>query len=372
MHTKRWSCSGATILTVMVCFLFTTTLVRGASIPFSNTALHQARLKVLWQMPLGLGVRHHDSIAHVWLLQKRLYVLTRDGYFICIRASSGTILWTQKYTPRGQATLEPVNYSKKRLLVVSGSKILIVKKSDGTVIKSQSLKFAPSTQPVISNDRMFIGSYHNRMYALSPHLPLFMHWAQYSRGDAFTSRPVILKGMFVCGSQNGYVWGHIATDGSSGWRRILSGAVDAALGTNRHLVFVPCLNHNLYAINATTGIAPWITRLPGRLVHQPVMFGKRLLICTGGSGLLCLNPSSGEIQWGPVAGAQRVVGKIGRRIAAATAHGLLIISPIDGDVVYHAAASTPCIYAKSTSAKRIYLSSTDGFLMALVRRYPLD
>ncbi len=372
MHGMRWSRSSATILMVMVCCLFTTNLTRGAAAPFTSAALHKARLKAYWQMPLGLGARTHDRISHLWLLGKKVYVLTRYGYFICINASSGTILWTQKYTARGQTTMEPVTYGKKRLLIVSGSKILIVKKSDGSVIKSQALKFAPSTRPVISNDRMFIGSYHNRMYVLSPHLPLFMQWAQYSRGDAFLSRPVVLNGVVICGSQNGHLWGHIATDGSSGWRRTLSGAVNANLGTDGQLIFVPCMNHNLYAINASTGIAPWITHLPGRLDHEPVMFGKQLLVCTGGAGLFSLKPSSGQIQWGPVAGVTRVVGKIGRRIAAAAGGKLLIISPIDGGVVYRMAAATPCVYAKSTSSQRIYVASTSGYLMALVRRYPLN
>jgi outer membrane protein assembly factor BamB len=373
MHAKRWSRSGAIITTMMVAFvLFATSFTRAATVPFSNSTLHRARLKVRWQMPLGLGVRTHDRIAHVWLLGKSVFVLTRYGYLICLNASSGSIRWTQQYAVRGQATLEPVNYGKKHLLIIAGSKLLVVSKADGSVTKSQALKFAPSTRPVISNGRMFIGSYHNRMYALSPHIPLFMHWAQYSSGDAFLSRPVVLDGMLVCGSQNGHVWGHLATDGSGGWRRTLSGAVDANLGTDGHRVFVPCLNHNLYAINASTGIAPWITRLPGRLDHQPVMFGKRLMICTGGAGLISLNPASGVIQWGPVSRVKRIVGKIGHRIAAAGRNGLLIISPADGAVIYTAVASAPCVYAKSTVSKRIYVASTNGFLMALVRRYPLD
>ena len=373
MHAKRWSRSGAIIITMVVaCAMFVTTFARAATVPFSNSALHRARLKVLWQMPLGLGARTHDRIAHVWLLGKNVFVLTQYGYLICIKASSGAIRWTQQYAVRGQATLEPVNYGKKHLLIIAGSKLLVISRSDGSVMKSQTLKFAPSTRPVISNDRMFIGSYHDRMYALSTHIPLFMYWAQYSSGDAFLSRPVVLDGMVVCGSQNGYVWGHLATDGSGGWRRTLSGAVDAALSTDGRRVFVPCLNHNLYAINASTGIAPWITRLPGRLDHQPVMFGKRLMICTGGAGLLSLNPRSGEIQWGPVAGVKQIVGKIGHRVAAACRSRLLIVSPADGDVIYSAAASTPCVYAKSTVSKRIYVASTDGFLMALVRRYPLN
>jgi outer membrane protein assembly factor BamB len=372
MHAKRWSRSSAAILMVMVGCLFATSLTRGAIVPFSNASLHKARLKVLWEMPLGLGARTHDRIARLWLVGNKVYVLTRYGFLICIKASSGTILWTQKYTARGQATLEPILYGKKRLLIVSGSKVLIVNKDDGTVAKSEALKFAPSTRPLISNDRMFIGAYHNRMFVLSPHLPLFMQWAQYSRGDAFLSRPVVLNGMAVCGSQNGHLWGHIATDGSSGWRRELSGAIDANLGTDGRLVFVPCMNHNLYAVNAATGIAPWITRLPGRLTHQPVMFGKQLLICTGGAGLFSLDPATGHIQWGPVTGVGRVVGRIGRRIAAAAPGKLLIISPVDGDVVYQAVAMTPCVYAKSTSSPRVYVSSTRGVLMALVRRYPLD
>jgi outer membrane protein assembly factor BamB len=353
-----------------VCFAATS--AQAAVVPFSGPALHRARLKVRWELPLGLGRHSHDRIDHVWLLGKNVFVLTQYGYLICINGSSGAIRWTQDYTVRGQKTFEPVNYGKKHLLIIAGSKVLIVNRVDGTVAKSQALKFAPSTRPVISDDRMFIGSYHDRMYVLSPHIPLFMQWAQYSRGDAFLSRPLVLDGMVVCGSQNGHVWGHLATDGSSGWRRLLSGAVDANLGTDGRLVFVPCLNHNLYALNAGTGIAPWIARLPGRLVHQPVMFGKRLLICSGGAGLISLDRSTGRIQWGPVPGIERVVGKIGHRIAAAGSAGISILSPADGNVIYTARASAPCVYAKTTSSKRIYVASTSGFLMALVRRYPLN
>ena len=373
MHAKRWSRSGAAMMIVVVASItLITTFARAATAPFSNSVLHHARLKVLWQMPLGLGPRTHDRITHVWLLGKNVYVLTKYGYLICINASSGSIQWTQQYAVRGQATLEPISYGKNHLLIVAGSKLLVVSKADGSVTKSQTLKFAPSTRPLISNGRMFIGAYHDRMYVLSPHIPIFMHWAQFSRGDAFLSRPIVLDGMMVCGSQDGRVWGHIATDGSGGWRRLLSGSVVADLGTDGHLVFVPCLNHNLYAINASTGLAPWITRLPGRLTHQPVMFGKRLTICTGGAGLISLNPTTGSIQWGPVVGVKRIVGEVGHRIAASGRNQLLIISPADGDVIYRATESTPCVYAKSTVSKRIYVASTNGFLLALVRRYPLD
>ena len=121
-------------------------------------------------------------------------------------------------------------------------------------------------QPDMCNPIMSAGPKPQR------HLPEHFEACTVQSGDAFLSRPVVLDGMVVCGSQNGYVWGHLATDGSGGWRRTLSGAVDAALSTDGRRVFVPCLNHNLYAINASTGIAPWITRLPGRLDHQPEHF----------------------------------------------------------------------------------------------------
>ncbi len=371
MRAKRWSYASLLACSVICLSLAFAPPSRGAPAPFTDGALHHARLKALWQLPLGLGNHSRDRISHLWLVGKKLFALTHFGFLICVNASSGTIAWTQEYATRGQGTFEPVPYGKNQLLIVSGGKMLVVNAADGTVTKSQTLRFAPSTRPRIGSDRLFIGAFHDRLYSLSTHIPLFMQWAQYSRGDAFLSRPVVLDGMIVCGSQKGFLWGHIATDGSDGWRRILSGAVVANLGTDGKLVFVPCLNHNLYAVRPSSGIAPWITHLAGRLDHKPVMFAKHLLICTGDTGLFSLSPSTGQIQWGPAAGVERVVGKIANRIAAVTSAGRLeIISSADGTVIYHAKAKTKCLFAASTHSSTVYAASTRGYLMAIVRRYP--
>ncbi len=364
------SAAAWTIPSVLLLWSLTGVPTRAAA-PYARELLPPAQgrrigLSTLWQIPIGITPAGHNRVMRLWRVGGALYVLTSKNYLVSIAASAGTIRWTRK-APGGSGTFfRPVLYGKHRILIIAQGKVMIIHTHNGRVIRAARLEFAPGTDPLLYDGRLLIGAIHDRFVALSTTFPLFTHWFEWSGDDSFQSAPVLAEGMLVFASRRGFLWGRLPANGTDGWNRRLGGPVTAALSAGDDLVFVPCRDHKLYAVNPATGFSPWTAYLPGRLDHPVIVRGKKVLIVAGGKGLFCLGAKTGIRLWGPVKSVRRVVGTNGATLFVSTVHGnLKLINLGDGAVLAAAKLRGAVRFAPGLHGKTIYAASSHGRVAAL-------
>ncbi len=341
-----------------------------------NTGLH-----TLWQIPIGLTPADRDRVLHLARVGSLVFVLTARGYLVGINAADGTIRGSTKVPGEGDLVKGIVRFGRHQVLLTALGELLDMNTRTGKMVHRQVLKFAPGTAPLVTPAGIFIGDLAGQMHALSAKFPLYGQWFQEAAGDSFQTNPVLAgrrsrrldkaSGRLVFVSRQGVLWGRDPADGQGGWRRRLGGRVTVGgLTAGDGLVFVPCLDHKLYAIDPESGMAPWIIHLPGRLDHRPRVCGKKLLIASGGAGLFCLAAASGRRLWGPVRGVGDVIARNGSTLVAVTQRGdLALLNLKNGATVGAAPLRGAALFAENPYQKNsFYVAAWDGRVAALILR----
>ncbi len=337
-----------------------------AAAPITKATAKKAGFQQLWQLPVGISATNPDSVAKLWHLGNNLYVLTRNGYMINIRAKLGVIRWTIKLPGRASSIFRPETFAPHQFMILVSGHILIVDERTGGIVHNASLHFAPGTNPIMVEKHILIGSLHDRMYALSSNWPPRNLWFQLDTGDSFIADPVVVDSQAVFASRKGIIFGRDLADGTGQWKRHVGGHLLASPAAANGEVYFPCMDSNVYAINADSGISPWITRLPGALDFTPVILQNHLLVPTGSVGLFSLSMRTGLKQWGPVPDGFRIVGCKGGEIFVATTHGtIVVVSLMTGHVLKSMAYDQPSIFMHNSKTSTIFLAAVNGDVEAL-------
>ncbi|MGC9261577.1 MAG: PQQ-binding-like beta-propeller repeat protein [Phycisphaerae bacterium] len=341
-----------------------------AAAPITKATAKKADFEQLWQLPVGIGARSHDSVANIWHLGNNLYILTRHGYMISIRANAGIIRWTIKLPGIAASISAPEAFADHQFMILVSGNMLIIDARNGTIVHKTSLQFAPGTNPILRDDHIFIGSLHDDMFALSTNWPPRQLWFQLKRGDSFISDPVVNDGHVLFGSHNGIIFSRDILDGTDGWHRHVGGPLLASPAAANGVAYFPCMDGNVYAVNVRTGISPWITRLPGYLNFTPVIVDNHLLVPVGAVGLFSLSMKTGLQQWGPVRHGFEIVGRKGGAIYIATTHGKIdAVSLTTGRMLTSMAYDQPSIFLRNSKTPLIFIASVNGEVEALQPRH---
>jgi outer membrane protein assembly factor BamB len=337
-----------------------------AAAPITKASAGKAGFHQLWQLPVGISAANPDSVAKLWHLGNNLYVLTRNGYLVNIRAKAGVIRWTIQLPGRANSISRPEVFAPHEFMILVSGHILVINQLTGGIVHNASLHFAPGTNPIMVERHILIGSLHDRMYALSSNWPPRRLWFQLDTGGSFVADPVVVDGQTVFGSREGIIFGRNLVDGTGGWKRHVGGHLLASPAGANGMTYFPCMDGNVYAINADTGVSPWITRLPGALDFTPVILQNHLLVPSGSVGLFSLSMKTGLKQWGPVPYGFRIVGRKGGEIFVATTHGTIaVVSLMTGHVLKTMAYDQPSIFMRNSKTGIIFLAGVHGNVEAL-------
>ncbi len=363
MNLTRWRLGFMTILLdLLLCF----PALAQAAAPVTKASARKADFEQIWQLPVGIGSRSHDSVANIWHLGNNLYILTRHGYLISIRATAGIIRWTIKLPGISAGISAPEAFADHQIMMLVSSYMLILDTRNGMIVHKTALKFAPGTNPVLREEHIFIGSLHDDMFAYSTHWPPRQLWFQLDRGDSFVSDPVVKDGHVLFGSRKGIIFSRDIFDGTDGWHRHVGGHLLASPAVANGVAYFPCMDSNVYALNVSTGISPWITRLPGYLDFTPVIVQNHLLVPSGEVGLFSLSMKTGLKQWGPVRKGFEIVGRKGGEIYVATTHGNVdVVNLATGHVLRYMAYDQPSIFLRNSKTPVIFMASVNGEVEAL-------
>ncbi len=152
--------------------------------------------------------------------------------------------------------------------------------------------------PVISGeDELLVGGYDKILYSLNPQNNGRINWQFDTAGDRYIGSPLATDAGIFAPNAEGTLYG-LSSRGQKSWSFESSDALWASPSSDGDLLFLPSIDHNLYALSLQNGNVSWQQDLGGGIVGSPgIREDGRLFVGTFGSEVIALNSSNGVIQW---------------------------------------------------------------------------
>ena len=333
-----------------------------AYIPFPD--LTQAGLRKVWERQIA--VAHDENINNAWRVGDSIYLTTDQSRIVRIVAASGVKAWDAIVGSQASNFHRPIEIAGgKEILIMDRGNFFVLNKETGRLLNSNPIGFLATTTPIIVDSTVCVGG-NDYFRGLFLDQLGGQRWVTYAVNDSFVSDPVLIGDTLVIASRTGKLWRINATDGNWMWKdRKTNGDVVAGLATDMHTVFVPSLDHYLYAFDATSGGELWNQRLDGELDQTPIatkLAGGELLVPARNKGLYAINPADGTTRW-EADGVTQIASIFGDYVWAGDSSGNLRCMRVDtGEIV----SSTPIASPQS------FIWSNDNWVIILNKAGVLD
>lgn len=152
-----------------------------------------------------------------------------------------------------------------------------------------------SSSPVVSADRLYVGSNSGQLYALDA--PTGRELWQFQTDDVIEAAPVTANGLVFAAGLDGLVYALSAETGREQWRFKADGVISASPAVADGLVYVGSRQGYLYAIDANTGREQWRAEIGGLDTSAPTISGGVVYIGSRDWNLYALEAQTGQERW---------------------------------------------------------------------------
>lgn len=152
--------------------------------------------------------------------------------------------------------------------------------------------------PEISADgQLLVAGYDKQLYSLDPQGNGSLKWQFNSAENRYIASPLAVDAGFFAPNSDRSIYA-LSADGQLQWTFETQDAQWAAPASDGEILFLPSLDHNLYALNGQSGDLLWQQDMGAGIVGRPAMSDEgTLFVGTFGSEVIALNSANGVIQW---------------------------------------------------------------------------
>lgn len=335
---------------------------------FSHHAMHHLRLsgsvERLWKRNIGEGSNgRHRLLSQPVAAKGTIYTLDAKATLTAVDLKTGKKSWQLPLLPEteedGALFGGGIAYNRGRIFVSTGfARLFSVSAEDGRILWFKDMPAPMRAAPTVSGGRLFITTLDNTLHALAASDGRVL-WSHDAAPEVTAllgaAEPAADAGAVVTAFSSGELKALRTDSGSLLWSEMLTGTrqADAVLNVqdikarpaiDRGRVYAVGHGGVTIALDLKTGMRIWEQDLGG--ITQPWIAGKYLYMMTNTAELVCLEKSTGSIQW--VRSLPRFEDeedKIGRlvwtgpvlasdRLIVAGSHGAaVVISPYTGEVL---------------------------------------
>ena len=247
----------------------------------------------------------------------KVYFTTDDGVVYCLNVESGEEIWS---TDVGHTlwTSSPTIYMDK--LYIGGDNLVCLDASNGELI----WEFGPSSRmsgsPLVYEDRVFIGSWDNKMYCFDAtpddngdgvidssdsdegiidyYLQYDLIWT-YQTGNIILSSPSIYENLLYFGSYDKNLYCLYSNNGTKLWNYQIIGLIQSTPVIYENKIFFGSDNYNFYCLYSNNGTKLWKYKTYGSIVDSPAVYENKVVFGTGFTykHLICLDSINGNLLW---------------------------------------------------------------------------
>lgn len=151
--------------------------------------------------------------------------------------------------------------------------------------------------PALGGDgQLIVGGYNNVLYSLDPDSGQQNSWTFTESRNKYIASPLVVEDLILASSSDNHLYA-LDFGGNLVWDFTTPEAQWAQPATDGRLVFLPSLDHNVYAIDIQTGEEVWKVDMGGAVVGQPVVGDGLVYIGSFAKKLVALDPATGDEVW---------------------------------------------------------------------------
>lgn len=149
--------------------------------------------------------------------------------------------------------------------------------------------------PAVSDNQIVAGSYTNALYGLEPATGSQL-WEFVKESGYFVASPLVTDDTILAPSSDNSLYA-LDLKGSPRWTFKTGNVLWAQPVSDGELVYLPAMDHNLYALRLTDGSKVWSADLGASIINAPVMQDDVLYAVTMAGQLYAVNAQDGAILW---------------------------------------------------------------------------
>lgn len=281
--------------------------------------LAKAGLKYYWnfQQKLEPG----ESMVRLWRMDENLYALTDRNRLLAIDAVRGLYKWSAPVAPIEQKVFPPCHADNvlvpektgiadlldpapreqftpfNAVIINTLSCALMINRDTGRVVRRMDLKFAANTGGSSDGTYFYVADVGGRYHAVRLSEGL-VQWSQRT-DDMISVRPqVVSRRLFVASyDQTFYAVSPEASRDRTIWSYKTDGALTADFHVDARGCFVPSQDYNLYAVDALTGANLWTFRAQGPLMSGVQVGPKSCFQYADNDRFYAIDIANGRKRW---------------------------------------------------------------------------
>lgn len=156
--------------------------------------------------------------------------------------------------------------------------------------------------PVIAEGQMIVGDYTNTLYSLNPSSGA-QNWKFQREPGHFVASSQVVNGITLAPSSDNNLYA-LDQNGSLRWSFETENMLWAQPVSDGDLVYLPAMDHKLYALRLSDGSEVWRVDLGGSLISSPTLEDGVLYVNTMDGKTHAVNAQDGQVVWDLVIGEQ--------------------------------------------------------------------
>jgi outer membrane protein assembly factor BamB len=265
---------------------------------------HRPPYREIWELHTRYFIEFPPSVGY-----GRVFVGQGKGRFFALDPKTGKVVWQKSFpfcsasSPTLAAGHVIQTYIPSPCGKVSRSlpgQVVAMRPSDGKVM--WRLPLASESTPVVVGNRVYLGAWGHRVYALSVKTGKII-WSTATDGEIDGS-PAYASGTIYVGDNAGSIYALSAKTGVVRWvghsfSGLFSGReyfyATPAVAYGR--VFAPNTDGTVYAFGATTGHLLWARNVGTYVYTAPAVWQQRIYVGTYDGKFLALDAATGDVRW---------------------------------------------------------------------------
>jgi outer membrane protein assembly factor BamB len=149
--------------------------------------------------------------------------------------------------------------------------------------------------PVKADSAIIVGDYSNTIYSLNPSSGAQIWEFQREQGH-FVASPQVINDTILAPSSDNNLYA-LDKNGRLRWSFKTNNVLWAQPVSDGQLVYLPAMDHNLYALRLSDGSKVWSADLGGSMLNAPVLMDRVLYIDTLDGQVYAVSAQDGKVLW---------------------------------------------------------------------------
>ncbi|MGC1276526.1 MAG: PQQ-binding-like beta-propeller repeat protein [Planctomycetaceae bacterium] len=345
----------------------------------SRNLLDRFGLERAWSNQATIDSRS-DVVLHLIADEQVVIVQTRTGVLTVFDAESGVKLWDGLLAQPNQFSYPAVTNAES-LFIVIGSTVYTRDKYTGNELWTLRLPGPPSTSPLVTKDRMYVGTLGGSVYSydlasvaaaqaqglLPQYAGTTLVW-RYGTSNEIVTAPVTNGKIVAFANRAGSLYAVTPTDRSSVYQFETDAPSSAPLELVDDALLYAVGDNNFYCLNAPTGTTRWLHVAGAPIRTKPRLIDKSVFLTPIDAGLYNLSVENGEEIWSVPIVTQFIAATPTRIFGSDRGGNIAVLDRNDGAVLGTLPLVDFSIRFANERTDRMFLATTTGLVTCLRER----